>query len=658
VGLIIRDISARKRTEAGLRASEERFAELFRSSPAAMGILELEDYRVVDANDTYCRLTGYPREELIGRTPAELGVQAVGPARVADLTAALLAGEPVSAEAVRLRVSSGAEIDLLVSLQFIQEDGRQRLLFTGIDMTRHIQAEDQVRAAEGRLRAIFAAAAEGFVVIDGAGIVQAFNAAAERAFGYARDEVVGKNVSMLMPSPQREEHDGHLRTYLATGVAHIIGTRRQEEGLRKDGSRFPLEIAVSEAGENGQAFFIGIVRDISDQKLVEEALQAAMLEAERANQAKNEFLSRMSHELRTPLNVILGFGQLLEMENPRPEQLEGVQHILQAGRHLLDLIDEVLNISRIEAGKLSLSIEVVLARELVEEAVALISPLAHKRGITLTLDSTFCDTHILADRQRLKQVLLNLLSNGVKYNRDGGTLDVACERREGSRLRISIRDSGAGLSTEQVNRLFVPFDRLGAENTSIEGTGLGLPLSKRLVEAMGGAIGLDSVVPQGTTFWIELPEAEAPPAGLASPPAAADLAALPVPTERKLILYVEDNLANLRLVERLLQLEPSTELISAMQGSIGIDLARQHRPNLIILDLHLPDIPGDQVLARLQADPATRDIPVVVASADSTPGRVRRLKERGARAYLTKPFDVREFLQLIREILQEPPEDS
>lgn len=393
-------------------------------------------------------------------------------------------------------------------------------------------------------------------------------------------------------------------------------------------------------------------------KQAEEEARRAQQTADQANQAKSEFLSRMSHELRTPLNAVLGFGQLLEMDNLAPAQRESVEYILRAGRHLLDLINEVLDISRIEAGHLGLSPEPVPIAEVAKEAIDLIQPLAMQRKVQLVSGAVpGKDLHVLADRQRLKQVLLNLLSNAVKYNREGGTVALSCDPVGHGQQRISVVDTGPGIPPERLGRLFTPFERLGAEQTGVEGTGLGLALSKRLVEAMKGTIGVESTVGQGSTFWLELPVAEGPlerlqrtGEGIQAPTAAGAL------EEGQNLLYIEDNLSNLQLIRRVLAQRPQVKLISAMQGQMGLDLAREHRPSLILLDLHLPDIPGEEVLRRLQGDAETKEIPVVVISADATQGQIKRLAAAGARAYLTKPLDIPQFLKVVSQILEEERE--
>ncbi len=398
-----------------------------------------------------------------------------------------------------------------------------------------------------------------------------------------------------------------------------------------------LYAGLAEAHARAQAANAELATEVAERRRAE-------AEAAAANQAKSEFLSRMSHELRTPLNAVLGFGQLLAMRVEQARDRESVEQILRGGRHLLALINEVLDISRIEAGRMALSPEPVQVAEAVQRVLDLARPLAAERRIRLEADpGTFGDRYVLADSQRLQQVLLNLVSNAIKYNREGGDVTLGCAGGADGRLRLSVADTGGGIPVALQARLFTPFDRLGAESGAVEGTGLGLTLSRRLVEAMGGVIGLESAESRGSTFWVELPETASPAAqaGLrgAAPGATAGAAAV-----RGTILYVEDNPSNLRLVERILAERPGIRLISVMQGRMGLSLAREHRPGLILADLHLPDISGEDVLREVLQDPALRDTPVIILSADATPGQSRRLLALGARAYLTKPFDVQELL--------------
>jgi signal transduction histidine kinase/ActR/RegA family two-component response regulator len=385
-------------------------------------------------------------------------------------------------------------------------------------------------------------------------------------------------------------------------------------------------------------------QEIAERKRVSTELSTAREEAEHANLAKSEFLSRMSHELRTPLNSILGFGQLLELSELDEKQSESTRYIMKAGNHLLDLINEILDISRIEAGTMTLSLEPTAAQELVDEALDLLRPLADREKVSFVAElEDGCETFVMADRQRLKQVLLNLVGNAVKYNREGGNVRVVLQRSPNS-LLFEVHDTGVGIRSDRMDQLFVAFDRLGAESSRVEGTGLGLSLSKRLIEVMGGRIGAESTENVGSLFWIELPLAESPNG--------AGGAAIAAPAESQTaaphsVLCIEDNVANLALLESVLDARDDVRLISSIQGQMGVELAREHRPDLILLDVHLPDMPGSEALRMLRRSQETSDIPVVVLSADATPGQIRRLMNAGATDYLTKPLDVARFLQIL-----------
>jgi signal transduction histidine kinase/ActR/RegA family two-component response regulator len=379
------------------------------------------------------------------------------------------------------------------------------------------------------------------------------------------------------------------------------------------------------------------------------AMYQAQVAAEAANRSKSEFLSRMSHELRTPLNAVLGFSQLLELDELTPDQDQAVGQISKGGRHLLDLINEILDISQIETGTLTLSPEAVRAEDIIGESVDLIRPLADGRGIHLLDTGTQeCAEYIFADRQRLKQILLNLLGNGIKYNRDGGTVSISCARPRPGQLRIQVTDTGPGIPAEQFGLLFTPFERLGAERTTVEGTGIGLALSRRLAEVMSGTLDVESTVGRGSTFWVELPIVEGPVERVERLEQLHGAPTMGPMTEvQPAVVHIEDNLSNVQLIERVLAQRPGVRLIPAMQGRLGVELARQHQPALVLLDLNLADLSGEDVLRMLRDDEATSRIPVAIVSADAMPRQVQRLLASGATAYLTKPIDVRELLALV-----------
>lgn len=364
-----------------------------------------------------------------------------------------------------------------------------------------------------------------------------------------------------------------------------------------------------------------------------------------ASEAKSEFLARMSHELRTPLNAILGFGQLLEMDGVEAEQAESVDQILRAGRHLLSLIDEVLDISKIESGRLRISLEPVAMKGVIADVQSMIGPLAAERKVSVeaTLDDD--SRYALADQQRLKQILLNLLTNAINYNRPGGDVKLYCSG-DGSMIRIAVSDTGIGIDAAMTDRLFTPFERLGAERSGeVEGTGLGLALSQRLAELMSGNLELKESGSDGSTFMLTLPEIE-------SPEAVQESEGEPVRRQRDrddlVVVYIEDNVSNFSLVEQIFERHLPARLYTSIQGSIGIELVRRHKPDIVLLDLHLPDMTGETVLNELKTDAETAGIPVIVISADATSGHQRRLIEQGADEYLTKPLDVPRFIETVR----------
>lgn len=401
---------------------------------------------------------------------------------------------------------------------------------------------------------------------------------------------------------------------------------------------------------------VGYWADINDRKAVEEQLISAKDEAESASRAKSEFLSRMSHELRTPLNAILGFSQLLELDELTDEQLDQVKEIDKAGKHLLELINEVLDLAKIDAGKLELNMESLLLKDVLNECVSIVKPLLEQKELDLFNNiEGKDDCYIHADETRIKQVILNILSNAIKYNKRQGNITLSSDNNVSSRIRILISDTGQGLTTEQQKGLFQPFERLGEENTEIEGTGIGLVISKRLTELMDGEIGFESTSGEGTTFWIEFNTADQA-SDIIADKKVEEMSRVGAGSEEAVnefsVLYIEDNPANLRLVEEIFKKTPSVTMHSAHTPELGLSLATTHHPDLILLDINLPGMNGYEVLKRLKQDPTTSNTPVIAISANAMPQDVEKGMDAGFDDYLTKPINVGKFKSAVNRVLR------
>ncbi|WP_457970616.1 ATP-binding protein [Pseudomonas sp. R4-84] len=510
------------------------------------------------------------------------------------------------------------------------------------------ERERALRDNEERLRLIIDGVKDyGIFALDAQGHVITWNVGAERIKGYTEQEVLGRHFSLFYLAEECPAHPD-MALLAATREGHYM-----EEGwrCRKDGSRFWASVVITAQYDSTGALrgFSKITRDITDRRAAEIALRTAREEAESASRAKSEFLSRMSHELRTPLNSILGFAQLLDMDSIAGQRPQ-VSHILRAGQHLLALINEVLDIARIEAGRLPLNIEPIGLPAVLHEALTLVSPMAADAGIHLAeLASLPEGSGVLADRQRLVQVLLNLLSNAIKYNQPGGEVRIEVTA-EAPHVSIAISDTGRGIAPELLDQLFKPFERLGAD-PQVEGTGLGLSLSKSLLEMMQGSLQVRSDPGQGCCFTLRLPGARVSGAHL--PPMVALEVARPRTEFDGKVLCIEDNLSSLALIETLMQRRPGIQLLSSMQGQMGVDLARQHAPQLILLDVTLPDLDGLEVLRRLRQSPTTAYTPVLMITADASDLSHRALLDAGATAILTKPIHIQAFLGHLERYLPE-----
>ncbi|CAA9888761.1 Histidine kinase [Candidatus Methylobacter favarea] len=661
------------------------------------------------------------------------------------------------------------------------------------DVTQEYAAQQALNNSAARIQTLLDTVVDGILTVDERdGMIETVNHAVERIFGYSAVELIGQNFSLLIPELKFNQGKGSLGFYSATDEERTADTGREVEGRRKDGSSFPIDMAVSEMWLGGQHYFTCILRDITvrkrieaeqalleqrlrdqqlntrsliesnvdalatidplgiiadvnqqmelltgcsrdeligtsfknyftdpnfaeavnkrvlnekklidyeltararngaekvvsinaatfydrsgkllgifaaardvterkrfEQKLYENniELEAAKTAAEKANLAKSDFLSRMSHELRTPLNAILGFAQLLEAGSPPPTAIQSVRlhEILKAGWYLLDLINEILDLAVIESGKVSLSQEPLSIIEIMHECQTMIEPEAKNRGIQLSFHEFDCDLFVMADRTRMKQVLINLLSNAIKYNREQGKVEVKCSVISPERIRISITDTGEGITPEMLGQLFQPFNRLGQENGAQEGTGIGLVVTRQLVELMGGTIGVESTVGVGSEFWIELIRHVSAQSAHEKTGVLAFAPHYLTDASSRTLLYVEDNPANLLLVEHLVSDYPNIRLLQAKNGKLGIELARTHQPDMILMDINLPGLSGMEALKILREDPATAHIPIVALSANAMFRDIEKSIKAGFFKYLTKPIKLEELMNTLNEAVK------
>ncbi|HXQ61447.1 MAG TPA: PAS domain S-box protein [Acidimicrobiales bacterium] len=649
-----RDITDRHLARAAVHSGGARLRAIVEHAPNAMFAKDLAD-RYVMVNEAFLDGSELKREDVLGRTAAEIWPGSVDPQR--DDDADLLVAGATRTRDELVQLADGPHT--LMTERFPLRDGDGCIVGTaGIatDITDRVAVESSSAERERLLETIVQASPDIVTILDETGHVREVSQASTRILGYELEDPVHDELEALVHADDLAKiYREYALLLTLEGTSLDIRYRVRHS----DGHWITLDSrGQSIVGEEGRVVGALVMsRDITEDLLFESELLAAVEVAERASLAKSEFLSRMSHELRTPLNAVLGFAQLLEMDDLSEQQGQAVGHILRAGKHLLDLIDEVLDIARIESGHLDLSLEPVLVLDVLGDAVDLARPLAEHQDVRLAVDTTSCpaETYVQADRQRLLQVLLNLLSNATKYNTRTGRVDISVSRADHGRAEISVSDTGPGIHPEDIERVFEPFDRLGAERSGVEGTGVGLTLSKHLIERMGGEIDLRSTVGVGSTFTVLLPMTDVPDEFAPIEPAPSDPAALRGALR---ILHVEDNLDNLALVEQVLARHQEVELIAATLGGLALELARRHRPDVILLDLHLPDMSGVDVLGGLRADPVTMEIPVVVVSADATAERIERLEAARVAAYLTKPIDVRELVRVIESVARHRGGDS
>jgi PAS domain S-box-containing protein len=614
-------------------------------------IVSITDARgvITHANDRFCEISGYSRSELLGATHRLIRSGQHPPEFYGDMWRTIAAGRVWRGEICnRARDGHLYWVESTIT-PFLDAAGRPYqyiAIRTDISRTKKIEQaleENRERLRRGQLYANIGT--WDWNILTGE---LYWTERIGPLFGYAPGELetTYENFLAAIHPDDRDAVTAAVAACVEQDVPYAI----EHRVVWPDGTvRWVLERgAVQRNAEGVAAHMIGVVQDIDDRKRAERELIVAREEAERASQAKSEFLSSMSHELRTPMNAILGFAQLLEDGALSADQLDSVREILKAGDHLLELINEVLDLARVESGRLELSLEPVEVASVVTECLRFITPLAEERGIRL-VGPAWTALAVRADRVRLRQVLLNLLSNAIKYNRDGGSVALRVLPQEDGRVRFRVDDTGPGIPAHQQAGLFRPFNRLGAERSGIEGTGIGLTISRRLVELMGGTIGYHSVAGEGSQFWIELPMAVpqlAPgvvPALAAAHFTAAGLAGGHV----RRALYIEDNPANLKLVQKVLEQHTGMALLAVATPAEGLALARAQRPDIILLDINLPGMSGYEVRDILRADPRLAAIPVIAITANAMPADIERLKAAAFDGYLTKPIDIQRFLDLL-----------
>jgi len=627
------------------------------------------------------RMLGYAAADVVNKiTPADISDPQELIARAVALSAELATTITPGFQALVFKASRG--IEDIYELTYIRKDGSRfpavvsvtalrddqgsviGFLLIGTDNSARKQVEAEQMKLDQRLRdqqfytrSLIESNIDAIMTTDPAGIITDVNKQMEALTGCTRDELIGAPFKGYFTDPGRAE----------AGIKQVLREKKitnyELTARARDGKTTVVSYNATTFYDRDRKLqgVFAAARDVTERKRLDQAIEEQNVElkraraaAEKANLAKSAFLSSMSHELRSPLNAILGFAQLINSDSPppTPSQTASIDQILHAGWYLLELINEILDLAQIESGRLALSLEPTSLAEVMLECQAMIEPQGQKRGISMAFPQFDLPCFVDADRTRLKQVLINLLSNAIKYNQPNGTVVVGVDRAR-ERTRVSVKDTGAGLPPDMLMQLFQPFNRLGQERNSEEGTGIGLVMSKRLVELMGGEIGVESTVGLGSVFWFELNSAAAPQlAADKAEPAAKPQAQVRHGAPLRTLLYVEDNPANLMLIEQLVARRPDMRLLSARDGNLGIQLARANQPEVILMDINLPGISGIEALRILREDSATAHIPVVALSANAMPRDIEKGLEAGFFRYLTKPIKVNEFMQTLDVALE------
>ena len=679
--LIGTDNTARKQAEEALLKAGALQSAIFNSAnfssiaTDAKGVIQIFN---VGAE----RMLGYTAAEVMNSiTPAEISDPQEVITRAKALSQELGTQIAPGFEALVFKASRG--IEDIYELTYIRKDGSRfpavvsvtalrdaekviiGYLLIGTDNTARKQVEAEQKKLDQRLRdqqfytrSLIESNIDALITTDPSGIITDGNKQMEALTGCTRDELIGAPFKNYFTDPERAE--AAIKLVLSEKKV----TNYELTARARDGKQTVVSYNASTFYDRDRTLqgVFAAARDVTERKSFEQALQESNVEmesaksaAEKANLAKSDFLSAMSHELRSPLNAILGFAQLMESASPLPtdSQKESIAQILQAGWHLLKLINEILDLAVIESGKVSLSLEPVSLCEVLSECQAMMDAQAIQHGIQMTFPVMDKPSFVWADQTRLKQIIINLLSNAIKYNKANGTVIVKCEVQESDRIRIIVNDTGAGLVPDKIAQLFQPFNRLGQEASGVAGTGIGLVVTKQLVELMDGVIGVESSVDVGSQFWVELRSTAAPDLRVEqSKQSAPYLPPSPDNLIQSSLLYIEDNPANMKLVEQLIELRSDIKLLTAVNGTLGIELARAFQPDMILMDINLPGISGIEALKILREDPCTAHIPVVALSANAMLRDIDLGLEVGFFRYLTKPIRVKEFMETLDVVLE------
>ncbi|HEX5685713.1 MAG TPA: ATP-binding protein [Ideonella sp.] len=655
---------------------------LFEANPLPLFIYDLATLQIMDANVAACSVYGYSRDEFCALT-----IRDIRPAEdVQYVEESVRRTPPTSRYSGVWRHLTKNQVLIYVEINSreLVHQGKPARLVCPVDVTQRVHAEAALREREAELNRAQGLAQLAHVVTSDVGWFENWSDTLHQLAGCARANLP-RSLLEWAQLIHPDDRDTFLRT-MSAGALPVGRVDVEYRLVQPSGAQIhvhqTIEPLASGAGD-GRRHWFNTLQDVTSQKTVaanaqrlnevlerrihertaelersNDELTAAKAAAERANQAKSDFLSSMSHELRTPLNAVIGFGQLLATTGGRAtnaEQHAGyVRHIVEAGQHLLLLINELLDLAQIEAGKVSIQLQAVRLSDLLEESLRMMSPMAAARSIRLDSPDD-CELLALADRGRLKQAMINLLSNAIKYNRPHGTVSITCTRPRALRIRIEVRDTGAGLGPSQMASLFQPFNRLGQETGRTEGSGIGLVLTKRLVELMNGEIGASSTPGAGSMFWIEVPEAAASPAAKASDLREPAALAAPHPgrgdKQRIPVLCVDDHPASQMLVEEILRHRPQLKLLKADNGRLGVELARRHRPAVIFMDNNMPGMSGREAQRILRSDARTAHIPIIALTASATAGDVARGAADGFFRFLTKPIDVGQLLSAVDDAL-------